>query len=153
MIKDMVMGPIIQLISDSYNLIKNRERWTQDFFQRDRDGNKCSWKDGYSFCSMGAIHFAYYNRNPNSKSTLINIESDLENAYHYAVCLIQTFSEKMFEGKSIYDVNDDSSEEAHRNVLSVFEAILNEFRDREPTEEECLGDRKVFKKNQYKGKS
>jgi hypothetical protein len=144
MIKDMVMGPIIKLISDSYDLIKNRDRWTQDFYQKDQNGKNCPWRIGYSFCSVGAVHFIYHSQEESKKSNnaeVITFHKNSDNDYHYAMCLIQRFSEKLFNGKPIEQVNDDGNvtpDEAHRNILSVFEAILNKFHDREPTEEDWL---------------
>lgn len=143
-IEDIVMGPIIKLISDSYNLIKSRERWTQDFYQKDQNGNRCPWKDGYSFCSVGAVHFIYHSQKESQESNsheFITFSKNSDNNYHHAMCLIQRFSEKLFNGRPIEQVNDDgkvSPDEAHRNVLSIFEAILNKFHDREPTEDDWL---------------
>jgi pyruvate formate-lyase activating enzyme-like uncharacterized protein len=116
------MGPIIKNIYDAYQLIKDKNNWTQGYYQRDEFGNKCEWLKGCSFCALGAISFVRYSGNV---------------AFN-AQCLLQRMSEKLFN-KPIQKVNDDpfsSKEEAHKNVLLVYEEALRIWKDREPTEEE-----------------
>lgn len=116
------MGPIMNLIHESYNLIKNPVKWTQGYYQRDINGKHCPWREGYSFCAVGALNF-------------FNCKSKNE-AYHGALCILQRHSEKMF-GSCVQTVNDSSPPAiSHQNVLRIFESIIERFPDRDPTEKE-----------------
>ena len=117
------MGPIMTTITEAYNLIKDPERWTQGFYQRSKDGKKCPWREGYSFCAVGSLNY------------ICGI-NERDNSYHGAVCILQRHSEKMF-GQHIQIVNDSSPPAvAHQNVLRIFESVMERFPDRDPTEEE-----------------
>lgn len=120
------MGPIMILIHKSYNLIKDPERWTQKIYQRDENGECCPWRQGYSFCALGAVNFF--------------ASSDESNkGYHGAVCILQRHAEKIFNKQNIQKINDAyPADIAHQNVLKIFESIIEKFVDREPSKEEYL---------------
>lgn len=122
------MGPVIKIVVDSYNLIKDPKKWAQGFYQKDENGKNCQWHEGYSFCALGAIqHFCVDSD---------TAENSLNNG-HKAVCILQRHSEKLFGKQSIQIVNDSTpSSIAHQNVLRIFESVIEKFKDREPTEEE-----------------
>lgn len=127
------MGPIMSLVHESYNLIKDPEKWTQGYYQRDINGKHCPWREGYSFCAMGALNF--FNRE--------------DGAYHGALCILQRHSEKMFSGQCIQTVNDSTPPSlAHQNVMRVYESVMERFPDRDPTEEEWTEG--VWPKSQLK---
>ena len=123
------MKPLtMPIIAEAYEIIKNRERWTQGFYQRDKDGNHCPWAEGYSFCALGALTYCGDGDSFRSR------------------CAIQRISEELF-GTNIQTVNDDnqvSPEQAHNNVLRVYETALKRWKDREPTDQELFTVRGVY---------
>ena len=117
------MGPIMTTITEAYNLIKDPEHWTQGFYQKNKEGKNCPWREGYSFCAMGSLNF-------------ISGLKERDDSYHGALCILQRHSEKLF-GSCIRTVNDSSPPAiAHQNVLRVYESVMERFSDRDPTEEE-----------------
>ncbi len=131
------MGPIITLIQQAYDLIKDPERWTQGYYQRDEDGNSCEWRNGYSFCAIGALHYTNYIRYPLQNIPLPETRED----YHYALCLLQRISEELFQGQHLQNVNDNNiASVAHKNILKVYETALERFADKEPTQDDCYKD-------------
>lgn len=134
------MGPVIELVQKAYDIIKNPERWAQGYYQKDKDGNHCPWRDGYSFCSLGALHFVHF---------IDGGEVDSE-VYHKAVCIIQRHAEKMF-GSEIQTVNDSTPPAiAHQNVLKVYESVIDKFRDRDPNDDEIVEGLPEWVKNYRK---
>jgi len=123
------MGPIITIVKNAYDIIKDHDRWAQGYFQKDKDGKNCAWEDGYSFCALGALCFV-----ANKDNDQLN-----DNFYHKALCIVQRHSEQMFQGNNIQTVNDSTPcAIAYENVLRIFESVIEKFKDREPTEEELV---------------
>lgn len=119
------MGPIITLIQQAYELIKDPEHWTQGYYQKDKDGNRCKWRNGYSFCGLGVMNYIHFIRE--------NITEEMEESYYHAVCLLQRISEELFEGECIQTVNDATPfSVAYANVLRIYQTALERFTDREP---------------------
>lgn len=110
------MGPIIQKISEAYNIIKNPNNWCQQYYQKDKDGNNCPWREGVSFCAIGAVNFVCW---------MMNRSSD------ESVSLLQIISEEIY-GKSIQSVNDELG---HSPVLNVYETALERFAEKDPSPE------------------
>lgn len=123
-------GPIIQKIQEAYELIKDFDRWCQGYYQQDKDGKNCPWRDGYKFCGLGAISYAY--------GIVESTESTTP-----AVATLQRAAEKLFNGGCLQQINDDASvspEQAHQNVLKVYQYVLELFKDREPVREDWALD-------------
>lgn len=115
------MGPIMTVVRDALEIIKDPEHWCQEYYQHDKDGNRCNWEDGYSFCALGALGRASGG-----------------DAFK-AVCVLQRVSERLF-GATVQIVNDGrpgvDKATAHAEICKVFETALENWKDRDPTEEE-----------------
>lgn len=113
-----------QILKDAYNLIKNKERWAQGYYQYDANGNYCDIKSGVKFCAVGALN----------KVTENDHEEEIRDTIHYALCALQRMSEQLFEGEPIQAINDRPEPTyAHCAVLQIYKATIEKFKDREPT--------------------
>lgn len=120
--------PILKTIQTAYDKIKDFDHWCKDVFALTKDGHcaSSSGKDAYCFCGIGAVYSA---------------ADSLRAAAYPAICTLQRTSEELFEGKVVQAVNDDKSvepETAHKNVLKIYEAAMERWKDRDPTLEEYI---------------
>lgn len=108
--------PVAEVFTKAYNLFQDRNRWAKDYYQYDKDGNKCPWAQGYSFCALGALVFF-----GNGHS-------------HDPTCLLQRVSEHLY-GEHMQMVNDNHPD-GYEKVLRAYEFAIELWTGREPTEEE-----------------
>jgi len=107
--------PITQIYSKSWELFQDESRFAKGYYQFAKDGSKCGWKEGYSFCALGAVLFFS------------------DGFSHRAQCALQRVSEHLF-GEVIQAVNDGI--EGYENVLSALEFAAHLWKDRDPSDEE-----------------
>lgn len=107
--------PAAQTYSEILELFKDKSRFAQGYYQFAKDGSKCPWKEGYSFCALGALCFF------------------TDGLSHKAQCLLQRVSEHLY-GDSIQMVNDRP--DGYEQVIKALEFARDLWQGREPTEEE-----------------
>lgn len=108
--------PIAQVYEEALDLFQDKNRWAQGYYQLDKDGNKCGWADGHSFCAIGALsHF-----------------SDGDN--HKALCCLQRVSEHLYDNH--IQVVNDHFDDAHSKVLAALKFAIELWTGHDPTEEE-----------------
>lgn len=108
--------PIGEVYSKALNLLQDQERWTQGDYTHDKYGNPCPWREGYSFCALGAVLFF------------------ADGFSHRATCCLQRVSNHLY-GEHIQCINDKDPD-AHKKVLKALEFARDLWKDQEPTEEE-----------------
>ncbi len=108
--------PIAEAYRKSLELFQDPTRFTQHYYQRDRDGKECPWKEGYTFCALGALCFF------------------TDGLQHKATCCLQRVSEHLFSGLHIQAVND--GEGGYEKVQQALRFAIQLWDGREPTEEE-----------------
>lgn len=108
--------PVAQTYSQILEFFQDRSRFAQGYYNFDKDGKHCPWKEGYSFCVLGAICFF------------------TDGMSHKAQCLLQRVSEYMYEGKHIQEVND--GEFGYEYVTAALQFARDLWEGQEPTEEE-----------------
>lgn len=109
--------PIVEVYAKAHALFQDKERWTQGYFNKDKEGNNCPWREGFSFCALGALCFF-----GNGHS-------------HKAQCCLQRISEHLYGGRHIQQVNDEDPE-GYEKVLKALEFGMEFWKDRQPVEEE-----------------
>lgn len=108
--------PVAEVYAKAYTLFQDKERWAQGYYNKDKDGKNCPWREGFSFCALGALCFF-----GNGHS-------------HAAQCCLQRISEHLY-GKHIQEVNDNDPE-GYEKVLKALEFGMELWKDRQPIEEE-----------------
>lgn len=107
-------------IADSYrealNLFQDKDRFCTHYYQRDRNGKECPWKEGYSFCVLGAL--CYFT----------------DGLQHEATCCLQRVSEHLFGGLHIQSVNDGPN--GYERVQEALRFAIELWDGHSPTAEE-----------------
>lgn len=103
------MHPIKKIITDAYNIIKNPNKWCQDFYFLDDRGLACERDNADKYCALGAVQ-------------AVSAEDEM-------ICcargLLQNVTLELFPGYLIQCLNDyGEKHKAHQDVLTVFEHIL-----------------------------
>jgi hypothetical protein len=75
--------PVAQVYAQIIDLYQDRSRFAQGYYQYDKNGNKSSIVDGYSFCALGAVQ--HFN----------------DHLQGMAVCCLQRVSEHLYDGQVI----------------------------------------------------
>jgi len=114
-VDELTSIPVSETYQKALDLFKDRSRWAQEYYQYDKDGAKCNWRDGYSFCAMGALCF--FTDGFNTK----------------ALCCLQRVSVHLF-GDSIQHVNDGHY--GYEKVMQALEFARDLWKDHEPTKED-----------------
>ena len=138
----MSMTPM-QIIRNAYEYIQDINNWTQGYYNKYRNGENAPWREGECFCAAGAL--AYPRRHmtneeldePFQRGVLVGGVPHDYNAGYIAHCTLMRMSFRV-HGRRIVEVNDDESiprEQAHKNVLKVYEGVLTMFKDAEPQPE------------------
>ncbi len=119
-----------ELYAKALDLFQDRTRFTQGYYQRDKDGKECFWREGYSFCALGSL--VYFG---NGFS-------------HHAQCCLQRVSEHLY-GEVIQVVND--GEGGYEKVIKALEFAKELWTGYDPTEEELgMPVPKLLEKRQAK---
>lgn len=108
---------VAEAFRKSYDLFQDKSRWSKGYYQRDKAGNECPWREGYSFCALGALCF---------------FTDGLSN---HATCALQRISEYLYDGRVIQDVNDNDPQ-GYEKVLKALEFGMEFWKDHDPTSEE-----------------
>ncbi len=88
--------PIAVVYSKALDLFKDRTRWARGYYQFGKDGNTCPWREGYSFCALGAALFFS------------------EGFSHNSICCLQRVSEHLY-GENIQHINDmEDADDAYK---------------------------------------
>lgn len=107
--------PIADIYKKVLNLFQSEDRFAQQYFQYNKEGKKCPWRDGYSFCALGALCFfgeGYSNRSQ---------------------CCLQRVSEHLY-GEVIQAVNDSST--GYERVKAALKFAIDLWEGYQPTDEE-----------------
>lgn len=112
-----VASTVAEAFKLSHDLFQDKSRWCKGYYNRDKDGRECPWKEGYSFCALGALCF---------------FTNGLSN---HAQCALQRISEYLYDGKTIQDINDNDPN-GYAKVLYALEFGMEFWKDRDPTSEE-----------------
>ena len=138
----MSRGPVMTLIQDAYDIIKDINRWAQGGYAFNAEGTSCFTSYGSTFCALGALNYVSF-----MNKDAPYYERRITHRFR-AQAALQRVSEELFGGKPIQWVNDAGisldifaprptpDPEAHKNVLKVYETALERWKDREPTIEE-----------------
>lgn len=107
--------PAAQTYSQVLEFFQDKSRFGQGYYNFTKEGEKCGWREGYSFCTIGALcHFT-------------------DGMSHKTLCCLQRVSEHLY-GCYIQTVND--SEGGYEKVLKALEFAKELWTGYEPTEEE-----------------
>lgn len=108
--------PIAEVYSRVLDFFKDKSRFAQGYYQYDREGNKSPWREGYSYCVLGAcLVFS-------------------EGFSHRAQCCLQRVSEHLYDGKTIQEVNDQ--DDGYDKVLKALEFARDLWLNHEPTDKD-----------------
>lgn len=108
--------PIADIYRQALNLFQDKDRWAQHYYNYDKDGNKCNWAEGYSFCAIGAL--CYFGNGH----------------MHKALCCLQRVSEYLYNNESIQFVNDNP--DGYNNVIKALQVAAELWNGIEPTDDE-----------------
>jgi len=108
--------PVAEVFRKGLAHFQDQSRWARGYYQYDKDGNKCKWAEGYSFCALGALVF-YGNGH-----------------CHESMCCLQRVSEHLY-GECMQKINDDDLD-GYNKVIKAYEFAIQLWDGREPTEEE-----------------
>lgn len=120
------MKAVAQVYSEMLELYKDKNRFAQGYYQKNEAGERCPWREGYSFCAMGAISKFSYTTTDNGASLYDGLS-------HTSLCCLQRVSEHLY-GRCIQHVNDD--ENGYENVIKALEFARALWIGREPTRED-----------------
>ncbi len=107
---------VYEVFRKSHSLFQDRSRWAKGYYQFDKDGNKCPWREGYSFCALGALVFFG------------------DGDCHKATCALQRISEYLY-GTHVQTVNDVHPQ-GYEKILKALEFGMEFWKDRDPTDDE-----------------
>jgi hypothetical protein len=110
------VSSVANVFEKSYLLFQDKSRWAKGYYNYDRDGNRCPWAEGYSFCALGSLVFFG------------------DGDSHAAQCCLQRVSEHLY-GDCIQRINDDDPE-GYEKVLKALEFGMELWKDRQPLSEE-----------------
>lgn len=113
-----VSKSVAETYSQVLNFFQDRSRFAQGYYQYDKDGKPCGWKEGYSYCALGAL--CYFT----------------DGSQHVAVCLLQRVSEYLYD-VHIQEVND--GEGGYEKVLKALEFAKELWSGHEVTDLNELG--------------
>lgn len=111
------MEPIVETYRKVLNLFQDKDRFCVGYYQKDKNGNECPWREGYSFCALGAMQYFAADHMP-----------------HRAVCCLQRVSEHLFGGICIQHINDGP--DGREKVMEALRFAIQLWDGCEPTEEE-----------------
>lgn len=108
--------PVAEIYSKALALFQDKERWAKGYYNYDKEGNRCNWADGHSFCALGALVFFGGGHS------------------HEAQCCLQRISEHLY-GECIQLINDNDPQ-GYEKVIKALELGIELWKGREPVEEE-----------------
>lgn len=107
--------PIAEVYAKTMDLFQDKSRWIQGYYQVDKNGNRCPWREGYAFDVLGALLF-------------------LSGGFsHRSQCCLQRISEHLYD-EVIQAVNDGP--DGYEKIMFALQLAKELWTGYEPTDEE-----------------
>lgn len=115
------MNSVVDVFDESLSIFADKSRWARGYYQYDKNGEKSTIVDGYSYCALGVLQHVVY-----SPGSIIN-----ESLCYNAQCLLQRVSEFLY-GSHIQVINDNDPD-GYEKVVAAFQFLKEFWKDEVPS--------------------